>query len=202
MSQLSHAELHKREEQALSDDKSLFGFWAYIMTDCLLFASLFAVYAVLHANTNTGPAGRDIFSLPLVLTETMALLTSSFTAGLAILAARRRDRRLVLLLLGLTFILGWLFLKIELGEFHRLIADGDSWRRSGFLSAFFVLVGTHGLHITSGLIWLAVLMSQLWQRGFTRGLLRRLHMFSLFWHFLDIVWIFIFTIVYLLGVAK
>ncbi|HET9174358.1 MAG TPA: cytochrome o ubiquinol oxidase subunit III [Candidatus Saccharimonadales bacterium] len=197
----SAQELLLAEEQARADDKSIFGFWAYIMTDCVLFASLFAVYAVLHTNTFGGPGGKQIFNLPLVLTETMALLTSSFTTGLALLASRRRQKSQVLLLLIITFILGILFLSIELTEFRHLVHEGNSWRRSGFLSSFFALVGTHGIHITSGLIWLAVLISQIITSGFSRGVMRRLAMFSLFWHFLDIVWIFIFTIVYLLGVA-
>lgn len=200
MSEVSAEQLRLHEEQAANDDKTLFGFWTFVMTDCVLFASLFATYAVLHINTFGGPSGKDIFSLPLVLTETMALLTSSFTAGLTILAARNHKKAQVLWLMALTFLLGWIFLAIELTEFRHLAQDGNSWRRSGFLSSFFTLVGTHGAHITTGLLWLAVMMSQLVKRGFTRGFMRRLNMWALFWHFLDIVWIFIFTVVYLLGV--
>lgn len=182
------------------DDRRAFGFWVYLMTDCVLFASLFAVYAVLHNNVVDGPSGADIFSLPYVLIETLALLTSSFTCGLAILAARQGLRRQVMIWLGVTCVLGLLFLGMELTEFHRLAAEGNSWRRSGFLSAFFTLVGTHGAHITVGLLWIAVLGGQLWHRGLTENTQRRLILFSLFWHFLDVVWIFIFSLVYLMGV--
>lgn len=179
--------------------KTTFGFWLYIMTDCVLFASLFATFAVLRNNTFGGPSGAQLFSLPYVLTETLILLTSSFTCGLAILAAQRRDKQQVLLWFGLTFLLGAAFLTLELSEFHKLAAAGDSWRRSGFLSAFFTLVGTHGLHITIGLLWMAVMMAQVVKHGLKATTVRRLTLLSIFWHFLDVVWIFIFTIVYLMG---
>lgn len=181
------------------DSKTLLGFWIYLMTDCVLFASLFATYAVLHHNTFGGPSGSELFSLPYVLTETLILLTSSFTSGLGMLAARRLDRRQVFIWFGVTFLLGLSFLGMELSEFHRLAAEGNSWQRSGFLSAFFTLVGTHGLHITSGLLWMAVMMKQIFRHGLTTPNIRRLTLLSLFWHFLDIIWIFIFTIVYLFG---
>ena len=181
------------------DNVSIFGFWVYLMTDCVLFASLFATFAVLRNNTYGGSPGSELFSLPYVLTETLLLLTSSFSCGLAMLAARRGDKRSVLLLFGLTFLLGAAFLGLELSEFRHLAADGNSWRRSGFLSSFFTLVGTHGLHISIGLLWMAISMYQVVRRGLGRTTIRRLTMLSLFWHFLDIVWIFIFTIVYLLG---
>ena len=181
--------------------KTTFGFWVYLMTDCVLFASLFAVYAVMHGNTFGGPAGRDIFNLPSVLVETMILLTSSFTCGLAMLAAQRRDRTQVMVWFAVTFALGAAFLGLELTEFSRLVADGNSWQRSGFLSAFFTLVGTHGLHILVGLIWMLVMLWQVMTRGLESSTIRRLTLLSLFWHFLDLVWIFIFTLVYLMGVA-
>ena len=200
MSELTAEQLRLHEEHAAADDKTLLGFWVFVMTDCVLFASLFATYAVLHVNNFGGPTGKDIFSLPLVLIETLALLTSSFTAGLTILAARKGAKAQTLGMMTLTFLLGWIFLAIEITEFRHLVSEGNSWQRSGFLSSFFTLVGTHGAHITAGLLWLAVMMSQLWKRGFTRGFIRRLNMWALFWHFLDIVWIFIFTVVYLLGV--
>ena len=190
------------EERREADDKAIFGFWVYIMTDCVLFASLFAVYAVLHGNTFGGPSGKQIFSPPYVLTETLLLLTSSFTCGLALLSAQRRHQSKVLFWFAVTFILGLSFLLMELHEFSHLAASGDSWRRSGFLSAYFTLVGTHGLHITVGLIWMAVMMWRTLKKGLNRHTLRRLQLLSIFWHFLDIVWIFIFTIVYLMGVAK
>ena len=180
-------------------NKTVFGFWVYIMTDCVLFASLFATYAVLHNNTFGGPGGRELFSMPFVLAETIILLTSSYTAGLAMLYAHRGIKRGVLIWFFITFLLGAAFLGLELHEFSNLVTEGHSWRASGFLSAFFTLVGTHGLHITSGLIWMTVLMTQVWRKGLGGNTVKRLTLLSLFWHFLDIVWIFIFTIVYLLG---
>ncbi len=181
------------------DNRSILGFWIYIMTDCVLFASLFATYAVLHGNTNGGPTGQMLFNLPNVLIETIILLTSSLTVGLAMLAVHRKKREQALIWLGVTFVLGLAFLGIELREFGNLLYDGNSWTSSAFLSAFFTLVGTHGLHITIGLLWMGVMMTKLVTVGLTRANIRRLTMLSLFWHFLDIIWIFIFTIVYLMG---
>ena len=183
-----------------ADDKTTFGFWVYIMTDCVLFASLFAVYAVLHRNTFGGPPSQVLYNLPYALLETLILLTSSFTCGLAVLAAQRRNKQQVLFWFGLTMVLGLSFLGLELHEFRDLVLQGNSWRRSGFLTSFFTLVGTHGLHITSGLIWMIVMMTQVSRKGLTRATVRRLKLLSMFWHFLDVVWIFIFTIVYLQGV--
>ncbi len=196
-----NGELSPKQDEVVEAKTSL-GFWIYLMTDCVLFASLFATYAVLHTSTYGGPSGRDLFSLPFVLTETLILLTSSFTCGLAILAARQRNKTLVLVWLSLTFCLGLAFLTLELREFRQLAIDGNSWRRSGFLSSFFTLVGTHGLHIATGLLWMIVLGTQIFRRGLAAATTRRLLLFSLFWHFLDIIWIFIFTIVYLLGVLR
>ncbi|HWB38965.1 MAG TPA: cytochrome o ubiquinol oxidase subunit III [Candidatus Saccharimonadales bacterium] len=183
-----------------NDSKNLLGFWIYLMTDCVLFASLFATFAVLRGGTYGGPTGQDLFNLPYILVETLALLTSSFTCGMSLLAARRRDKQQVLIWLVITALLGLVFLTLELTEFRHLAAEGDSWRRSGFLSSYFTLVGTHGLHITIGLLWLAGLWIKFQFKGITDAGLRKLTMFSLFWHFLDLVWIFIFTIVYLFGV--
>lgn len=179
--------------------KTLFGFWVYLMTDCILFATLFATYAVLQGNTFGGPNASELFSLPFVLAETLILLTSSFTAGLAMLAAHRGAKNQVLGWFGVTFVLGAAFLAMEFSEFRHLVHEGNSWQRSGFLSAFFTLVGTHGLHIATGLLWMGVLMTQVVRRGLTTHVTRRLTMLGLFWHFLDIIWIFIFTIVYLMG---
>lgn len=187
----------RRERDAT--EKTVFGFWVYLMTDCVLFASLFAVYAVLRHNTYGGPNGQDLFKLPYVLVETFALLTSSFTCGLAMLAAQRNARKEVLFWLGVTFLLGLTFLALELNEFHHLVQDGNSWRRSGFLSSYFTLVGTHGLHITFGLIWMGIMGWFTWTKGLTASIRKRLTLLSLFWHFLDVIWIFIFTIVYLYG---
>lgn len=180
-------------------DKTIFGFWVYIMTDCVLFASLFATYAVLHNSTFGGPSAKDLFSLPFVLTETLLLLTSSYTTGLALLAARRGNRNGALIWLSVTASLGLAFLFMEIKEFRHLSLEGNSWRRSSFLSAFFTLVGTHGLHITTGLLWLGVLSLRIIKNGLTKISIKRLELFGIFWHFLDIIWIFIFTIVYLMG---
>lgn len=181
------------------NDKTVFGFWVYLMTDCVLFATLFATFAVLRNSTYGGPSGGALFSLPFALAETLILLTSSFICGLAILAARQGHKNKVMLLFGLTFMLGLVFLGLELKEFTHLYNEGNSWRRSGFLSAFFTLVGTHGLHITAGLLWIGVLLFKVRRTGLGGAMVKRLTMFSLFWHFLDIVWIFIFSLVYLLG---
>jgi cytochrome o ubiquinol oxidase subunit 3 len=198
--------LEERVEQnnrlQAAESKAIFGFWVYLMTDCVLFASLFAVYAVLHNNTFGGESGSQLFSLPYVLTETMILLTSSFTSGLGSIAAHRGDVRRVMAWFSLTFLLGASFLAMELNEFHHLDASGNSWRRSGFLSSYFTLVGTHGLHITVGLLWMAVLLVTVARRGLKPGIVRKLTLLSTFWHFLDLIWIFIFTIVYLLGVVQ
>jgi cytochrome o ubiquinol oxidase subunit 3 len=187
------------DEQNRRDRTTVVGFWIYIMTDCVLFASLFATYAVLHNNTNGGASGLQLFNLSSVLAETLILLCSSFACGLAVLAAKAGDKRSVLVWLAVTALLGLAFLGIEISEFHKLAAEGNSWRRSGFLSSFFTLVGTHGLHITAGLLWLGTLVWRLTRTGLDRMNLRRLTMFSMFWHFLDLVWIFIFTVVYLTG---
>jgi cytochrome o ubiquinol oxidase subunit 3 len=189
----------RRQEAENDTDKNIFGFWVYLMTDCILFASLFATFAVLRRNTFGGPGGEELFSLSFVLAETLILLTSSCTSGLGLLAARHNARRQMFLWFGLTFLLGLAFLGLELHEFTHLANEGNSWRRSGFLSAFFTLVGTHGLHITSGLVWIAVMLARLRGQAITRNAVRKLTLFTLFWHFLDIIWIFIFTVVYLMG---
>lgn len=189
-------------KQLENSDKTIFGFWVYLMTDCVLFASLFATFAVLRNNTFGGVSGQEIFSLPFVLTETLILLTSSFTVGLAWLAARQGNRQLVLSWLGLTFLLGAAFLTLEIREFNHLYQEGNSWRRSAFLTSFFTLVGTHGAHITAGLIWMGTLLIRIYRGGLFKSSLKKITMLSLFWHFLDVVWIFIFTIVYLMGIIK
>lgn len=183
------------------NDKAQFGFWVYVMTDTVLFATLFATFAVLRGSTYGGPAGRDIFDMPYVLVETILLLVSSFTCGLAMIAMQRRKFGAMGALLGFTFVLGLAFVTMELTEFAHLVADGNSWQRSAFLSSFFTLVGTHGLHISIGLLWLLVMGVRILRGGVTASKARQLTLFSIFWHFLDVVWIFIFTIVYLMGVA-
>lgn len=188
----------EKEELAVFSRKTL-GFWVYLMTDCVLFATLFATFAVLRTATAGGPAGSDIFDLDFVLIETMILLTSSFTVGLAMLAAERGYRYQSLIWLVVTFALGATFLGMELWEFNHLIAEGHGWQQSAFLSSYFVLVGTHGIHIAIGLLWMAVMIFRLIQRNFKETDVRRLSLLSLFWHFLDIIWIFIFSFVYLIG---
>lgn len=201
---MSEAEttMQRTNRVAEGNSKALLGFWIYLMTDCVLFASLFATFAVLRNNTFGGPDGHQIFSLRFVFAETLILLTSSFACGLAILAARSGQKRQVLFWFAVTFVLGLAFLTLELTEFRHLAREGDSWRRSGFLSSFFTLVGTHGLHITVGLLWMASMLYQVLKRGLVTPVVRRLTMLSMFWHFLDIIWIFIFTVVYLLGIAR
>lgn len=179
-------------------DKALLGFWIYLMTDLLMFSVLFACYAVLKGNTYGGPTAQELFDLPYALTETFLLLTSSFTCGLGILFARRNDMTKTILFFILTFLLGLGFLGMELSEFFHLFAEGNGFGRSAFLSSFYTLVGTHGLHITSGLLWLLILFVPLMRSGLKKNnMLQKLTLFSLFWHFLDLVWIFVFTIVYL-----
>jgi cytochrome o ubiquinol oxidase subunit III len=183
------------------NDKSIFGFWVYLMTDLALFATLFATYAVLRNSTYGGPAGKDIFDMPYVLVETLVLLASSFTAGLAMIAAHKGKKNNVIAFFAVTFLLGLVFIGMEINEFNKLVDEGHSWRESGFLSAFFTLVGTHGIHISAGLIWMAVMIQQVVKKGLKPAVVKRLTLLSMFWHFLDIVWIFIFTIVFLMGVA-
>jgi cytochrome o ubiquinol oxidase subunit 3 len=180
--------------------KTTLGFWMYLMTDCLLFATLFMTYAVLHDSTFGGPSSRDLFSLDTAFAETMILLLSSVTCGFAVLASLKSKTRHVLTWLAVTFLLGASFIALELNEFTHLIREGHSWEKSAFLSAFFTLVGTHGLHVSFGLLWMTVMIVQVALLGITVDTFRRLVIFSLFWHFLDLIWIFIFTLVYLLGV--
>ncbi|WP_349741868.1 cytochrome o ubiquinol oxidase subunit III [Roseateles cavernae] len=179
---------------------TLLGFWLYLMSDCLIFAVLFAVYAVLGRSYAAGPSGADLFDLQLVAVNTAMLLFSSITYGLAMIAMQHGRKRGVLTWLAITGLFGLAFLGLELYEFHHLIAQGATPQRSAFLSAFFTLVGTHGLHVTFGIIWLLVLMVQVNKLGLTVENKRRLMCLSMFWHFLDVVWIGVFTFVYLMGV--
>lgn len=186
-------------EKAVTNERKTLGFWVYIMTDCVLFATLFATYAVLRGNVFGGPAGKDIFNLPFVLAETLILLTSSFTIGLATIMAAKGNRHQAFTWLAVTFMLGFSFLMMEFSEFGSLIIDGNGPSRSAFLSAFFTLVGTHGAHIAVGLIWILVMLWRVYKTGLKKQDLHRLSLLALFWHFLDVIWIFIFTIVYLMG---
>lgn len=183
-----------------SQKPQIFGFWLYLMTDVMLFASLFATFMVLRYQTAGSATGEEIFSLPFVFAETVLLLLSSFVAGAALLMARAGRKTATLVLLVLTGLLGLSFLAMELYEFAVLIGEGYSWTASAFLTSYFALVGTHGLHIAFGLIWLIASIVFIIRRGFSERLMNRLVMWSMFWHFLDIIWIGIFTIVYLVGV--
>lgn len=196
---MTHKAAHEMTHEEASDDRVMFGFWVYLMTDLLMFAVLFAVFAVLRNNTLGGPTASDLFKPSLALAETLILLTSSFTAGLGMIAARQRHKDRTLFWFGTTLLLGLAFLSIELYEFYELIHEGHTMQTNAFFSSFFVLVGTHGLHITSGLIWGLIILIFIMKRGLDKHLVRKLALLSLFWHFLDIVWIFIFTVVYLMA---
>ncbi|VTU12879.1 Cytochrome o ubiquinol oxidase subunit 3 [Variovorax sp. SRS16] len=184
------------------ENGTLLGFWLYLMSDCLVFACLFAVYAVLGRNYAAGPSGADLFELPLVALNTSMLLLSSITYGFAVLEMQRDRLKPMLAWLAITGLFGAAFLGIELYEFTHLIQDGAGPQRSAFLSSFFTLVGTHGLHVTFGTIWLITLMVQTARRGLIAENKRRLMCLSMFWHFLDVVWIGVFTFVYLMGTLK
>jgi cytochrome o ubiquinol oxidase subunit 3 len=174
-----------------------FGFWLFLLSDIVIFASLFAAYSVLADKTVGGPSGVQLFDRGRVFIETACLLASSFTCGLFSIAIERRNLAGALLGAAITFLLGAAFIALEVSEFSRMVAIGAGPTRSAFLSAFFTLVGTHGLHVTSGLLWLLVMMAQIATLGFRPMVVRRIYCFSLFWHALDIVWIGVFTIVYL-----
>jgi cytochrome o ubiquinol oxidase subunit 3 len=176
-----------------------FGFWIFILSDMVMFSALFAAYAVLRGNTAGGPTGADLFNLRNVFIETMCLLFSSYTCGLGALSAERRHPARFLIFAAFTFVLGVAFLTIEVTEFAGMVAKGAGPSRSAFLSAFFTLVGTHGVHVASGLIALIYLVAQVIAKGLQAAVLRRLLCWSLFWHALDIVWVGVFTLVYLMG---
>ena len=178
------------------------GFWIYLMSDCLIFSTLFATYAVLGHRTGGGPGAKELFERPLIAVNTAMLLLSSITYGFAVLQMQQGKVKGVQLWLAITGLFGLAFLGIELYEFHHLIEIGATPQRSAFLSSFFTLVGTHGLHVTFGIVWLLVLMVQLGKHGLIAANKRRVMCLSMFWHFLDVVWIGVFTIVYLMGVLR
>jgi cytochrome o ubiquinol oxidase subunit 3 len=171
----------------------------FILSDFVMFSALFAAYAVLAGNTAGGPTGSELFNLRNVFIETMCLLFSSYACGLGALSAERRRQGLFLVFAAITFVLGAAFLVIEAREFARMVAEGAGPQRSAFLSSFFALVGTHGVHVTGGLIYLAYMVAQVVVKGLRGTVLRRLLCWSLFWHALDIVWVGVFTLVYLMG---
>ena len=181
---------------------TMLGFWIYLMSDCLIFAILFACFAVLGGNYAAGPAPKDLFDLNLIALNTAMLLFSSITYGFAMLSMQQGKLRATQAWLAVTGLFGLAFLGIELYEFHHLIHIGATPQRSAFLSAFFTLVGTHGLHVTFGIVWLVTLMFQLQRRGLIQANRRRVACLSLFWHFLDVIWIGVFTFVYLMGMLR
>lgn len=204
MAEVLHHDNHAHDEHHHHDDTEMtvFGFWTYLMSDLILFGTLFIAYAVLSSHIPPGtPSPKELFgeSLGFVLTETFALLISSVTFGFAVLASYKNDVNKVILWLIVTFIFGATFIGMEIYEFHHLVHAGHGPSVSAFLSAFFTLVGTHGIHVTSGLVWMLVLMYQIKTQGLTLPNTRRLACLSLFWHFLDIVWICVFSVVYLMG---
>jgi cytochrome o ubiquinol oxidase subunit 3 len=178
-----------------------FGFWIYLMSDLIIFATLFATFAVFSRSFAGGPTGKELFDLHYTLGETLFLLCSSVTYGLVMLAVHGGKKKWVLIGLAVTFLLGLGFVLMEINEFHGLVAAGFGPDKSAFLSSFFTLVGTHGTHVTFGLIWMAVMMGQVALKGLTSPVQSRLMRLSMFWHFLDLIWIGIFSIVYLMGVV-
>jgi cytochrome o ubiquinol oxidase subunit 3 len=176
-----------------------YGFWLFVLSDMVLFSALFATYASLAHATDGGPISNQLFDRTLVAIETIALLLSSFVCGLAMIAAKRGNMIWTQGWLLLTGLLGFVFLSIELYEFAVMIAEGAGPQRSAFLSSFFALVGCHGAHVTAGLLWIGTMMAQVWAKGFREDIMRRLLCLSVFWHALDIIWVAIFTIVYLIG---
>jgi len=179
-----------------------YGFWIFLLSDIIMFSAFFATYAVLVGATAGGPSGRELFNLPNVAVETACLLLSSFTCGLASIAARMHRGSWFYGAMAATCILGAVFLAIEVHEFTGMIARGAGPTRSAFLSAFFTLVGCHGLHVTAGLLWLLTMMAQVFAKGYRADILRRILCFSLFWHTLDIIWVALFTVVYLMGAGR
>jgi cytochrome o ubiquinol oxidase subunit 3 len=198
MSADSSARVYVREHHP--ENSTLLGFWLYLMSDCLVFACLFVAYAVLGRSYAGGPSGAELFELPAVALNTAFLLLSSITYGFAMLSSQGKRVGGTLIWLAVTGLFGAAFITLELTEFAHLIHEGAGPQRSGFLTSFFALVGTHGLHVTFGIVWLVTLMFQLTRHGLTPENRRRLMCLSMFWHFLDVIWIGVFTFVYLMGV--
>jgi cytochrome o ubiquinol oxidase subunit III len=173
--------------------RTVFGFWIYILTDFILFGTLLATYAVLHKNTFGGPSASDLFHLPFLAIQALILLVSSFTVGLAGASAHRKNKNLTIALFAVTFLLGIAFIGMELADFMRLVHTGNGWQRSAFLSAFFTLLGTHGVHMIFAVLWVVVLIVPVWREGLTPVSIRRLTCLKMFWQFLNIIWVFIFS---------
>lgn len=183
----------------MHDDTKVFGFWIYLMTDLIIFAVLFAAFVVLRSSTFGGPSGQDLFHMPFALAETLILLTSSFTCSLATYCVFRKKKNAVIFWFAVTFLLGVSFLYLEISEFSSFIDKGATPQKSAFLSSFFTLVGTHGFHISIGLLWMLITIVSTWFRGLSAPDISRIFRMAYFWHFLDVVWIFIFTTVYAMG---
>ncbi|ADZ89453.1 cytochrome o ubiquinol oxidase subunit III [Marinomonas mediterranea] len=194
----AHADAH-HEEHHDTGRNTTFGFWIYLMTDCILFSCFFATYAVLFMNTAGGVSGKDIFDLTLVGGGTAALLFSSITFGFAMISAYKKNKGGTLFWLAVTFVFGAVFLGLEVYEFHHLIHAGHGPDKSAFLTAFFSLVGLHGFHVTAGMIWIIVMFCEVSKGGLESRTVTRLSCLSLFWHFLDVIWICVFSFVYLMG---
>ena len=197
-----HSVEHAARETASKRIIVGYGFWIFLLSDIIMFSAFFAAHAVLSGATAGGPSGRDLFDLNSVAVETACLLLSSFTCGMASIGAWSRRKSLFYGGMTVTFVLGAVFLGLEIREFTGLVARGAGPSRSAFLSSFFTLVGCHGLHVTAGLLWLLTMMAQVFARGFRPEILRRIPCFSLFWHALDIVWVGVFSIVYLIGAGQ
>jgi len=189
-----HDEHHDHE------DVKVFGFWLFIITDCILFGTLFATFAVLRGSTAAGPLPSDLIELTGIIVSTFILLTSSYTSGIAVLQMNKGNVKGLITWLGITVLLGAAFIYLEVTEFIHLVHEGAAITTSAYWSAFFTLVGTHGLHVSIGLVWMIGLMLQLKRRGITPVTKRKVTIISLYWHFLDVIWIFVFTFVYLMGV--
>lgn len=195
--QHAHDHDHGHEEH---EQLKVLGFWIFLVTDCIIFGTLFATYAVLMHNYAGGPTPKELFELPGVIAETFILLTSSFTSGLAVLAMHKGKTKQLIGWLAVTALLGLSFVVLEISEFVHLVGEGATISTSAYWSAFYTLVSTHGLHVTLGLFWMIGLMMQLARHGITSVTKRKITNLSLYWHFLDVVWIFVFTVVYLMGV--
>lgn len=194
----THAEHHDHPDL---EGMRTFGFWIYLMTDVMIFGTFFAAYIVLRGNTNGGPGPADLFEIGGIIASTFILLTSSYTCGLALLAMNKGHKKKLIGWLGITALLGAIFIGLEISEFTHLVHAGATMGSSAFLSAFYTLVGTHGLHVVIGLVWMIAVIVQIARRGITPVTRRKVNTISLFWHFLDVVWIFVFTVVYLMGVS-
>ena len=195
----AHTNQHAERGPASKRIIVAYGFWIFLLSDIIMFAAFFATYAVLVGSTDGGPSGKDLFDLRGVAVETVCLLLSSFTCGIASIGAWARRKTWFYVGMALTFVLGLGFLALELREFTGLVLRGAGPTRSAFLSAFFTLVGCHGLHVSAGMLWLLTMVAQVFARGFRPEILRRILCFSLFWHALDIVWVALFSVVYLMG---